>query len=249
MIALGCECLNNHNRKNPCHHCPLNQCQSPSLLLPSLRLSPPLHISSPHFPFLLVSFSLSLSLSPSHPILPLSLPFLPSSSMSRSSRSHQPNMGPPPDVVMGPPPLPPQVGVFHAAPQNPSKPVKDAQDVAEKYRKLKRRYFDLEEVRISSPRSSVIAQSDLTSFHPLRVSLSSATQGCCTRAQAVWRESGGLDERKSVRRVALLCSTSSTHALFLSGLFSSASTSSLLDNSAPTRRYRRPTSRPTHVLC
>ncbi|THH30040.1 hypothetical protein EUX98_g4149 [Antrodiella citrinella] len=54
-------------------------------------------------------------------------------------------MGPPPDVVMGPPPVPPQAGVFHPQPPNAPKSNKDSQDVAEKYRRLKRRYFDLEE--------------------------------------------------------------------------------------------------------
>ncbi|OCH87731.1 hypothetical protein OBBRIDRAFT_837161 [Obba rivulosa] len=44
---------------------------------------------------------------------------------------------PPPDVVMGPPPLPP-----HASSQQ--KP-RDSQDVGEKYSKLKRKYFELEE--------------------------------------------------------------------------------------------------------
>jgi len=51
-------------------------------------------------------------------------------------------MGPPPDrdVVMGPPPVPPQ----QIAQQKP----KDPQEIAEKYKKLKRRYFELEEVSV-----------------------------------------------------------------------------------------------------
>lgn len=44
---------------------------------------------------------------------------------------------------MGPPPLP---APSHTTPQHKSK---DSQEIVEKYRKLKRRYFDLEEV---SPR-------------------------------------------------------------------------------------------------
>lgn len=57
-------------------------------------------------------------------------------------------MGPPQppdrDVVMGPPPIPMQQ---HGALQNP----KDVQEVTEKYKKLKRRYFELEEVSIRLP--------------------------------------------------------------------------------------------------
>ncbi|KAG8214339.1 hypothetical protein J3R82DRAFT_9304 [Butyriboletus roseoflavus] len=52
-------------------------------------------------------------------------------------------MGPPQDrdVVMGPPPPPLLPSTHPSAPQ----PAKDNQDVLEKYRKLKRRYFELEE--------------------------------------------------------------------------------------------------------
>ncbi|KAI0917401.1 hypothetical protein AcW1_007402 [Taiwanofungus camphoratus] len=58
--------------------------------------------------------------------------------MSRPSRSA---MGPPPaqDIVMGPPPLPPQVA------QTTSQRPRDTQDVVEKYSRLKRKYFELEE--------------------------------------------------------------------------------------------------------
>lgn len=80
--------------------------------------------------------------------------------MSRTPRSHQPNMGPPTDIVMGPPPLPPQVGVFHAGPATSSKPNKDTQDVSDKYRRLKKRYFELEEVRSTRLSPPVIAPSD-----------------------------------------------------------------------------------------
>ncbi|GBE85118.1 predicted protein [Sparassis crispa] len=58
--------------------------------------------------------------------------------MSRPNRPSAP-MGPPQDMVMGPPPLPVQV-----AQPDPQKP-KESQDVAEKYRRLKRKYFELEE--------------------------------------------------------------------------------------------------------
>jgi hypothetical protein len=49
-------------------------------------------------------------------------------------------MGPPPDrdTVMGPPPIP----IPSPGPQKG----KDGQDISEKYRKLKRRFFELEEV-------------------------------------------------------------------------------------------------------
>lgn len=63
--------------------------------------------------------------------------------MSRR-RSSTSTMGPPPDrdILMGPPPVP-------APPQQSSqqKP-KDTQEITEKYKKLKRRYFELEEVGV-----------------------------------------------------------------------------------------------------
>lgn len=52
-------------------------------------------------------------------------------------------MAPPQDVVMGPPPLPPQAG------QSTSNKSRESQDVNEKYSRLKRKYFELEEVRRS----------------------------------------------------------------------------------------------------
>jgi hypothetical protein len=54
-------------------------------------------------------------------------------------------MGPPleRDIIMGPPPVPPP---GHPYPQ------KDKSDINEKYRKLKRRYFELEEVSLFSLR-------------------------------------------------------------------------------------------------
>ncbi|CAL1712990.1 unnamed protein product [Somion occarium] len=72
--------------------------------------------------------------------------------MSRSSRSHPQNM-PPPDAIMGPPPLPPTI-VFtpsqapapNAGPQASSqKSSHPTQDVGEKYSRLKRKYFELDE--------------------------------------------------------------------------------------------------------
>lgn len=62
--------------------------------------------------------------------------------MSRAHKSNMAppqNMGPPQDVVMGPPPLPPQVAQSTSQKSNST-------DVVEKYRRLKRKYFDLEEV-------------------------------------------------------------------------------------------------------
>jgi hypothetical protein len=50
-------------------------------------------------------------------------------------------MGPPPDRdVMGPPPTP------SSSQHSPPPQIKDSPNIAEKYRKLKRRYFELEEV-------------------------------------------------------------------------------------------------------
>jgi hypothetical protein len=55
-------------------------------------------------------------------------------------------MGPPTDrdVVMGPPPIPPPLG----PPQPPALPQKskETQEIVDKYKRLKRRYFELEEV-------------------------------------------------------------------------------------------------------
>lgn len=61
-------------------------------------------------------------------------------------------MGPPQDrdVVMAPPPPPLLPSTQPSAPQ----PSKDNQDVLEKYKKLKRRYFELEQVRRAPTRPS-----------------------------------------------------------------------------------------------
>jgi hypothetical protein len=55
-------------------------------------------------------------------------------------------MGPPPDrdVVMGPPPVPSPLPQ-----QNAQQKPKDTQEITEKYKKLKRRYFELEEVGVA----------------------------------------------------------------------------------------------------
>ena len=50
------------------------------------------------------------------------------------------------EVVMGPPPLPNQVSVSAS---NESRP-RDNPDITEKYRRLKRKYFELDEVCRSS---------------------------------------------------------------------------------------------------
>ncbi|TCD70156.1 hypothetical protein EIP91_004626 [Steccherinum ochraceum] len=69
--------------------------------------------------------------------------------MSRSARPHQQqqSMAPPPnDVLMGPPPLPLQAGAYNNPPNNSARTNnKESQDVSEKYRRLKKRFFELEE--------------------------------------------------------------------------------------------------------
>jgi hypothetical protein len=78
--------------------------------------------------------------------------------MSKRRTQHQSQMGPPPtrDVVMGPPPVPSPAST---SPMPGNLKQKDTQEVAEKYRKLKRKYLDLEEV------GSFV-------FSPLRLSIS-----------------------------------------------------------------------------
>lgn len=63
-------------------------------------------------------------------------------SMSRSFRTAMAAMSAPTDrdVVMGPPPLPPQVA------QSTSGDSRTNQELPDKYRRLKRKYFELEEV-------------------------------------------------------------------------------------------------------
>ncbi|KAL4242403.1 hypothetical protein ABKN59_012002 [Abortiporus biennis] len=69
--------------------------------------------------------------------------------MSRASRQpqQQPQQMPPPqsqDIVMGPPPLPPQVA-YSASQASTQKSNKDPVEVLEKYSRLKRRFFEMEE--------------------------------------------------------------------------------------------------------
>jgi len=67
------------------------------------------------------------------------------STMSRR-RSTSTAMGPPPDrdIMMGPPPVPAPL------PSATHQKTKDGQEIVEKYRKLKRRFFELEEVSVIS---------------------------------------------------------------------------------------------------
>jgi hypothetical protein len=51
-------------------------------------------------------------------------------------------MGPPADVVMGPPP--PPLSATHQPP--PALPKENQENVFDKYRKLKRKFFELEDV-------------------------------------------------------------------------------------------------------
>lgn len=66
-------------------------------------------------------------------------------------------MGPPPDrdIIMGPPPLPapsPHQATLQLQQQQyllqQKQPTKDDQEITDKYKKLKRRYFELEEVSV-----------------------------------------------------------------------------------------------------
>jgi hypothetical protein len=78
----------------------------------------------------------------SHSLSPLLLP----PSMSRRSATMLPP--PPPvdrDVIMGPPPVPPHQPFTPSSVQNS----KDPREFSEKYYKLKRKYWELEEVRFS----------------------------------------------------------------------------------------------------
>lgn len=72
--------------------------------------------------------------------------------MSRR-RSSSSAMGPPPakDVVMGPPPVPAPVSPQPSMPATSPPKIKDSQDISEKYKKLKRRFFELEEVSAYLP--------------------------------------------------------------------------------------------------
>ncbi len=93
--------------------------------------------------------SLRLFPFPSHHLCPRVRP-LPLPVMSHTPRTP---MGPPQDVVMGPPPLPPQAG--QPATQKPPK----EPDITAKYSRLKRKYFELEEVSRRVPSCSRAAYS------------------------------------------------------------------------------------------
>lgn len=64
--------------------------------------------------------------------------------MSRSSRNSTINLAPPHDIVMGPPPLPSQLTLTPS--QSSTLKLKDSPEVGEKYKRLKRKYFELEQV-------------------------------------------------------------------------------------------------------
>lgn len=72
------------------------------------------------------------------------------------------------DVVMGPPPIPPQIAPSPSAGARPKEG--ESQEVTEKYRRLKRKYFELEEVRryhvrVSLPASSPFSTSSSLPHH------------------------------------------------------------------------------------
>ena len=115
------------------------------------------------------------TISPSPPWLPLSTPpplpiQKPSHTMSiRASSSGNAPMGPPADrdVVMAPPQFNPQ-----QYPPPPNQPAsvqqKPPQEYIEKYKRLKRKYFELEEVRVCSGPQTVAFPSKPPVFsHPL----------------------------------------------------------------------------------
>ena len=66
------------------------------------------------------------------------------------------------DIVMGPPPLPAQIAPASSAGARSKD--SENQDVTEKYRRLKRKYFELEEVR----RRSLFQPSVIIQPHPFR---------------------------------------------------------------------------------
>lgn len=112
-----------------------------------IRIDPVVYVSK--FGVVVCAFSLELSAAtpfPNSHHLALRL----SSFLMSRRRSTSNVMGPPPDIVMGPPPVPaPLSSSSHASSQAKSK---DNSDIAEKYRKLKRRFFELEEVSFKSKR-------------------------------------------------------------------------------------------------
>lgn len=85
-----------------------------------------------------------------HISFPYGLHHLCSSPPMNRRRSTPGTMGPPSDrdVVMGPPPVPTPLSSGLPAPL-PQLKSKDDQNIAEKYKKLKRRFFELEEVSVN----------------------------------------------------------------------------------------------------
>lgn len=71
--------------------------------------------------------------------------------MSRR-RSSSTTMGPPPDIVMGPPP--PPLPITQQPP--PACPIENQESVLDKYRKLKRKFFELEDVRAAIVHHSLL---------------------------------------------------------------------------------------------
>ena len=117
-------------------------------------------------------------------------------------------MGPPQDVVMGPPPLPPQAG--QPASQKPPK----EPDISAKYSRLKRKYFELEEVRhcihlscsaSSSMRFVIGAQFSKLAVGPTAIAwmtwqLGAETQRSDVAAEEFRRTERKMESGKSVRR-------------------------------------------------
>lgn len=109
-------------------------------------------------------------------------------------------MGPPADrdIIMGPPPVPaPQQMVQHAGQSLQQTQQHGEQDITDKYKKLKRRYFELEEVSVFVRVSScTIRLSDVAA----------ETQGGRYGARALGRTQCENERRTRVRdRPALLC--------------------------------------------
>ena len=98
-----------------------------------------IYISPSHRHPFLISFApslLSTSSLPSHPTSLMRTTQLPPTSSNQ-------------DIVMGPPPLPPQL-TNTASQASTQKSAKDSLDVSEKYSRLKRRFFEIEDVSLRS---------------------------------------------------------------------------------------------------
>ena len=126
-------------------------------------------------------------------------------------------MGPPQDVVMGPPPVPAQ----GAPPQAAQKPPKDA-DVTAKYSRLKRKYFELEEVSDRTHTRAILRDSTLLinpAMLPTRAiarvppcddlvfSRNTKRQRCSSGAPASVMSSGGQSDSTFHRLSTLSCIT------------------------------------------